>query len=112
MANRDVLLTLTSYPEPTPISVVEDAVSFASSLGVHIAAIACEARIQVPGSFLASSLVNVAEMAASEAHRSLTNAQALLAAFDLTAEQAGLSHERILKKCLTHETLDANHCLT
>ena len=106
MAIRDVLLTLTSYPEPTPISVIEDVVSFASSLGVHIAAIACEARIQVPGSFLSSSLVNVAGMAASEAHKSLTNAQALLAAFDSAAEQANLSHERILERCLTHEVPD------
>jgi nucleotide-binding universal stress UspA family protein len=103
MAVRDVLLTLTSYPDPTPVSVIEDAVSFASSLGCHIAAIACEARIQVPGSFLASSLVNVAGMAASEAHKSLKNAQALLAAFESTAEKADVLHERILERCLTHE---------
>ena len=96
MAFRDVLLILTSYPEPTPVSVVEDAASFAASLGCHIAALACEVHIQVPGSFLAGSLVNVAGMAAGEAHKSLKNAQALLAAFDSTAEKAGLSHERIL----------------
>ena len=45
-------------------------------------------------------------MAASEAHKSLTNAQALLAAFDSAAEQANLSHERILERCLTHEVPD------
>jgi hypothetical protein len=80
MAFRDVLLTLTSYPEPTPVSVVEDAISFASSLGCHIAAIACETHIQVPGTFLSSSLVNVGAMARREASRSLKNAQALLGA--------------------------------
>ena len=31
MAFKDILLTLTSYPEPTPVSVVEDAVSIAAS---------------------------------------------------------------------------------
>jgi nucleotide-binding universal stress UspA family protein len=103
MAVRDVLLTLTSYPDPTPVSVIEDAVSFASSLGSHIAAIACEARVQVPGSFLSSSLVNVAGMVASEAHKSLKNAQALLAAFESTAEKAGIQHERILERCLTYQ---------
>ena len=51
MAIRDVLLALTSYPEPTPVSVVENAVSFASSLGCHIAALACEVHVQVPEAF-------------------------------------------------------------
>lgn len=103
MAIRDVLLTLTSYPEPTPVSVVEDAISFASSLGCHIAAIACETHVQVPGTFLSSSLVNVGGMAASEAHKSLKNAQALLAAFETSAEKAGISHERILERCLSYQ---------
>lgn len=103
MAIRDVLLTLTSYPEPTPVSVVEDAVSFASSLGCHIAAIACETHVQVPGTFLSSSLVNVGGMAASEAHKSLKNAQALLAAFESSAEKAGISHERVLERSLSYQ---------
>jgi nucleotide-binding universal stress UspA family protein len=103
MAIRDVLLALTSYPEPTPVSVVEDAVSFASSLGCHIAAIACETHVQVPGTFLSSSLVNVGGMAASEAHQSLNNARALLAAFESGAEKAGVSHERVLERCLSHQ---------
>ena len=98
MAIRDVLLALTSYPEPTPVSVVENAVSFASSLGCHIAALACEVHVQVPGSFLSSSLVNVAGMAASEANKSRKAAEALLAAFDSIADKSGLSHERIIGK--------------
>jgi hypothetical protein len=73
MAIKDVLLTLTSYPEPTPVSVIEDAVSFASSLGVHIATVACEARVEIPGTFLSSSLVDVAGIAAGEARKSLKN---------------------------------------
>jgi nucleotide-binding universal stress UspA family protein len=103
MTIRDVLLTLTSYPEPTPVSVVEDAISFASSIGCHIAAIACETHVQVPGTFLSSGLVNVGGMAANEAHKSLENAQALLAAFDTSAEKAGISHERVLDRCLSYQ---------
>lgn len=103
MTIRDVLLTLTSYPEPTPVSVVEDAISFASSLGCHIAAIACETHVQVPGTFLSSGLVSVGGMAANEAHKSLENAQALLAAFDTSAEKAGISHERVLDRCLSYQ---------
>jgi nucleotide-binding universal stress UspA family protein len=106
MAFRDVLLGLTSYPEPTPVSVIENAVLLASSLGCHIAALACEVHVQVPGSFLASSLVNVAGLAAGEANKSRKAAEALLAAFDSIADKAGLSHERIFQKCLTHEVPD------
>ena len=102
MAIRDVLLALTSYPEPTPVTVVEDAVSFAASLGCHIAAIACETHVQVPGTLFPSSLVNVGGMAASEAHKSLNSAQALLAAFESGAGKAGLSHEKILERSLSH----------
>ena len=92
MAFRDVLLGLTSYPEPTPVSVVENAVSFASSLGCHIAALACEVHIQIPGTFFPDSLVNVAGLAASEANKSRKGAEALLAAFDSIADRASLSH--------------------
>lgn len=106
MAIKDVLLALTSYPNPTQVTVIEDAVTFASSVGAQIAAIACEARVEVPGSFLASSLVDVAGMAASEARRSLKNAQDLLASFGSTAKKAGLRHEEILERCATYKVSD------
>jgi hypothetical protein len=107
MAIEDVLLTLTSYPQPTPVSVIEDAVSFASSFGAHIAAISCEARVEVPGTFLSSSLVDVAGIAAGEARKSLKNAQDLLASLDSAAEKAGLSTKRSWSgvsrtRCPTH----------
>ena len=101
MAIRDILLALTTYPDPTPVSVVEGAVSFATAVGSHIAAIACEVHVQVPGSFLSGSLVG--GLAKHEAHESLNNARALLAAFELTAEKAGVTHERILERCLTQQ---------
>lgn len=106
MAIKDVLLTLTSYPEPTPVSVIEDAVSFASSLGAHIAAIACEARVEIPGTLLSSSLVDVAAIAAGEARKSLKNAQDLLASFESAAQRAGLPHETILERCVTYKVPD------
>ena len=71
MAIKDVLLTLTSYPDQTPVSVVDSAISLASSLGAHIAAISCEVHVQVPGSFL--SFGTAGGIAAGEAHRSLAS---------------------------------------
>jgi nucleotide-binding universal stress UspA family protein len=101
MAIRDILVTLPSYPEPTPVSAIGDAVSFASSLGCHITAIACEVHVQVPGSFLSGALVG--GIAAGETHRSSKNAQAMLAAFESTAEKAGIPHQAVLEQCLTSQ---------
>jgi hypothetical protein len=39
MVIRDIPLTLASYPNPAPISVVDSALSLASSRGTHIAAV-------------------------------------------------------------------------
>src|SRR6516164_10065236 len=100
MAIRDILLTLTSYPDPTPVSVVDRAVSFASALDAHIAAISCEVRIQVPGSFLSFGVAG--GIAAGEAHRSYDIAQALLVAFEAAAQKAGVLHETIHEKSLTY----------
>jgi hypothetical protein len=72
-------------------------------LGAHITAVACEARIEVPGTFLSSSLVDVAGIAADEARKSLKNAQGLLASFESAAEKAGLQHEKILERCVTYK---------
>ena len=59
MAFKDILLTLTSYPDPTPVSVVDEAVSIAASLGAHLAAVACQVHVEVPGHFLSGSIANV-----------------------------------------------------
>ena len=100
MAIRDILLTLTSYPDPTPVSVVDRAVSLASVLGAHIAAISCEVRIQVPGSFI--SFGTAEAIASGEAHRSRESAKGLLAAFEAAAQRAGALHEIIHEKSLSH----------
>ncbi len=105
MAIKDVLLTLISYPDPTPISVIDRAVSLASFLGAHIAAISCEAHLQIPGTLL-SGAGNLGAMVASEAQKSTRNAQDLLAAFEAAARKAGVLHETVLERSLTFEVPD------
>jgi nucleotide-binding universal stress UspA family protein len=105
MAFRDVLLTLTSYPEPTPAFVVEDAVSVAAVLGAHIAALSCEINVELPGYF-SGSMVGLPEIIAGEAANSRRNAQDLIAAFDAATEKLGVSHESILEKCKSFEVPD------
>jgi nucleotide-binding universal stress UspA family protein len=104
MAIRDVLLALTSYPDSTPASVIDRAVSFASSLNAHIAAISCEVHIQVPGSLI--SFGAAGDIVAGESHRSHNRAQALLSTFDATAEKAGVLHETILERSLTYQVAE------
>ena len=104
MAIKDLLLTLTSYPDQTPVSVIERAVSLAELFDAHMAAISCEVHVRIPGSFL--SFGTAGGIAAGEAHRSRTNAQALLAAFDSVAERAGVLHETILERSLSHRIGD------
>ncbi len=101
MAIRDILLTLVSYPDPTPASMLDGAISLATALNAHIAAISCEAHVQVPGTFL--SFGTVEGLITAEAQTSRKNAQALLAAFDQAAERAGLLHETILERCAISE---------
>jgi nucleotide-binding universal stress UspA family protein len=103
MSFRDVLVALTTYPQPTPVSAVDDAIDLAAALGAKVSAIACEVKINVPGSLLGRRFLNVPAMIADEAKKSATNAQQLLAAFQTAAEKSGVFQERILEQCLTSE---------
>jgi len=103
MAFRDILLVLASYPEPTPASVVEDAVSVAAALGAHIAAVSCEMHVQVPGHFISGSVVGLPGIIAGEVGKSRRNAQDLIAAFEAAAAKSGVSRESMLQKCKSFE---------
>src|SRR5665647_3578377 len=106
MAFRDVLLTLTSYPEPTPVFVVEDAVAVAAALGAHIAGLSCEMNVQLPGHFISGSMVGLPGIIAGESAKSRRNAQGLVASFEAAGAKAGVSRESILQKCKSFEVPD------
>jgi len=104
MAVKDILLTLTSYPDPTPVSVIGKAVSLATALGTHVAAISCEAHVEVPGTFLSFGMVE--GIVASEAHKSRASAHAQLEAFAAAAQKAGLLHETVHERCRSSDVAD------
>ena len=106
MAFKDILLTLTSYPDPAPVAVTEAAVAIAASLGAHLAAVACEVHVEIPGHVLSGSIANVPGIIAGEAEKSRKNAKELLAAFDAAASKAGILHEGYLEKCPTFAVPD------
>lgn len=103
MEIKDILLALTTYPEATPVSAVDEAVAFAAAVGARISAIACEVKIQAPGNVLAGAVLDVAALVAAEAKKSATNAKVLLTAFQDAAEKRGVFQDRILEHCLTSE---------
>ncbi|MFY9951630.1 universal stress protein [Bradyrhizobium sp.] len=103
MAFKDILVTLTSYPEPTPASMAQDAISVADALGAHITALCCEVHVQVPGHFISGSAAGLPGVIAGEAGKSRRNAQDLLAAFETAAAKSGVSCESILQKCKSFE---------
>jgi nucleotide-binding universal stress UspA family protein len=103
MAFKDILVTLTSYPDPMPVSAVEDAIAIAAAIGAHITALSCEVHVEVPGHFISGSAFGLPGVIAGEAARSRKHAQDLLAAFDAAAARAGVSRETILQKCKSFE---------
>ena len=103
MAFKDILLTLTSYPDPTPVSVLDDAISIAATLDAHLAALSCEVHVQIPGHFLSGSVANIPGIIAGEAEKSRRSAGGLLSAFSAAAEKAGVPHEMIAERCPTFE---------
>jgi nucleotide-binding universal stress UspA family protein len=103
MAFEDILLSLTTYPESTKTTAIEDAVAFAAALESKISALACEVRVSVPSSPLGNSLFNVSAMVANEAKKSATHAKDALAAFKKLADAEGVLKDCITEKCLTSE---------
>lgn len=103
---KDVLLALTTYSEPTPISVLDDAVSLAVALGARISAIACEVKFQVPGSILGKTVLDIPAMVAAEIEKSAANAERLLGSFQEAAEKSGVFQQRIREHCLTAQVPD------
>jgi nucleotide-binding universal stress UspA family protein len=103
MAFKDVLLALTTYPEPTSDSAAEDAVEIAAVVETKISAIACAVRLHSPPNIYGKMLLDVPAMAAGEAKKSLANAEALLTAFQNSAKTRGVFQDSILEHCFVAE---------
>lgn len=104
MAVRDILLALTTYPNPSPVSAIDDAIAVAGAFdNARITAAALEVKIKVPGSIIANTLMNIPALVATEANKSAANAKTLFDAFHKAVENAGLEHETFSEKCLPAE---------
>lgn len=106
MAFEDILVSLTTYPERTKLSGIDDAVALAAALESRISAIACEVKVPAPASPLGSALLNVPALVSAELKKSVAAAAQELAEFQKAAEQRGVFQEVILEKCTTPEFPD------
>lgn len=103
MTFKDVLLTLTTYPDPTPVGAIDQAINFASAVEARLSAITCAVEVCAPGNILANTLLGLSAIAAAETQRSAENAEAILKAFEEKANKRGVFQERILEHCLVNE---------
>lgn len=101
MAYKDILLALTTYPDATPASAIDEPIAFAVAVGARISALACEVHYKVPNTILGRALIDVPGMAAAEAKKSALAGKRLLAAFSAAAEKQGVLQDRIVERCLT-----------
>lgn len=106
MAFKDTLLTFTTYPDPTPATVIDDAIGVAEALGTQLSAIACAVQRRAPGSFLADMVIDFPAMAAAEFRKSRASADDLLAAFKTEAQRHGIFQDAIVKECGPAEVPD------
>ncbi len=98
MTIKDILLPLTSYPNPTATRAIETAVALAANLGAHVSAAAFEMDIQSPIGLYADP-VGVRGILAADRKKSAENARALVSTFATVAAKAGVTHDHTLTHC-------------
>src|SRR5262249_1917054 len=98
MAITDILLPLSSYPNPTGTDAIERAVAFARRLDAHVTAVAFGIDIQ-PAIGIYVAPLGVAASPAGARKKSAENARALLAAVTTLADKLGVAHEERLMCC-------------
>ena len=81
MPLRDVILQMSSYPEPTPQWALEAALALAKTHGARLSAGLCVVHIPPVSNWLANKLVNADGMIAAENHKSQEQGAALLSMF-------------------------------
>ena len=103
---KDVLLGLTTYPNASDIDAIRWTASFAELVNCRIAAFVADVKIEVPGSLLGNSLLNISALVGAEMNKSKENAKSLLTTVTEEAEKRGVMHEPIHERCLVGAVAD------
>lgn len=102
MALADILLHIDTYPEPTPLGTIDEALTLAARLGGKVTALAIGVAIPVKSNLLAERLIGLNALAASEEAKSREAGDTRLAHFRRTAGDAGLLGETLTERVHIH----------
>ncbi len=98
MSFQDLLLPLTSYPDPTPEAALAGGAAIARRVGGELTALVFRADIKAPRNRLANLLIGMDALAREEEARSETQAQATLQAFVAAAAREGLAAQTLVEQ--------------
>lgn len=109
MAIKDVLLALTSYPEPTSDVSIERALSLCTALTAHVTAVTFQADVKLTrtADILSNMLLDIPLMLEEEKTRSAANAQHVLDTFRNSASRLRVPHADVLDRCIAFQIPDA-----
>ena len=105
---KDCLLALTSYPDPTPDRVVNQAVDISRELGANLSALAfvlSRSRIARQHS-MGEWLIDVPSMVDEAVHKSSNEATRLLDHFEKTAKASHVFQERLVESASIFPSAD------
>jgi hypothetical protein len=91
VAFKELLLQLSSYPEATSISGIEQALEFAEVLGARISALTFEVDFYIPSKTLANAIGGIPAMIAEDRAKSRDNVRDLINASKSKPPSAPLS---------------------
>jgi len=100
MAFKELLLHLSSYPEATPMSGLEQALELAEVLGARISALTFEVDFYIPTNTLANAVAGIPAMFAEDRAKSRDNVRDLINAFEVEATKRALVHRHVIERGL------------
>lgn len=99
MAFKDVLLQMSSHPEPTPTATIERAVDFAGAQRAHLTALTFKIEMPRVGNALANMVLDIPGMIAAEEKKSTDNVRKLIRHFNSFAASREVPHEHTVESC-------------
>ena len=88
MPIKDLLVHLDSYPDPTPLEEVDQAIAFAAAIHAKLTALALGVSIPLESNRIADYLIGLSKIVADEESRSESTCRRLLAEFTDRAKAA------------------------
>lgn len=95
MTFKDILLQIDSYPDPTPMAAIDQAVEFCRIIGGRVTGLAVEIDVHLKPGWLADALADISRLAAAEEATSRRACEERLAHFKRQAEAAGVFGEAL-----------------